>query len=249
MFGFQKRWYEKNRKEAEEWAEFFEDSLAAEIDWFPAKSSGCKALSHILRRNLAYSDRLEFRPTGMYLSFCLGSVIFGGFILWLIPMDFSKVVRFETIETIPFFIGAGFIIFGIIRFLLRCRNRIFDCDVGYYWIGKQNICGLDFPYDENTTKPPVSISNIHAIQLVSEKCGSDNDRYNSYELNLVLKNGKRINVVDHADLRAIRDDAKRLADFISVPVWDVIVGGKKYIPYGLKNKDIKSCDNDHQKKE
>jgi hypothetical protein len=41
----------------------------------------------------------------------------------------------------------------------------------------------------------------------------------SYELNLVLKDGRRINVVDHGGADKIRTDAATLADFLGVPVW------------------------------
>ena len=36
----------------------------------------------------------------------------------------------------------------------------------------------------------------------------------------VLLEGQRINVTDHGSLRHLRDDARQLADFIGVPLWD-----------------------------
>ncbi len=44
----------------------------------------------------------------------------------------------------------------------------------------------------------------------------------SYELNLVLRNGKRINLIDHGNQRDIRWDAGNLSRMIGVPIWDFI---------------------------
>ena len=35
-----------------------------------------------------------------------------------------------------------------------------------------------------------------------------------------MKDGSRVNVVDHGDLAHIRQDARQLAQFLDVPVWD-----------------------------
>ena len=42
----------------------------------------------------------------------------------------------------------------------------------------------------------------------------------SYELNVVLQDGSRRNVVDHGNLDALRADARELAMFLVVPLWD-----------------------------
>ncbi len=60
---------------------------------------------------------------------------------------------------------------------------------------------------------------MHALQLISEYV-SGKSSYYSYELNLVLDDGSRINVVDHGNLAAIREDAGKLALFLAKPLWD-----------------------------
>jgi hypothetical protein len=42
----------------------------------------------------------------------------------------------------------------------------------------------------------------------------------TYELNIVLKSGTRVNVIDHDDVTAIREEASTLSTFLTVPVWD-----------------------------
>ena len=64
----------------------------------------------------------------------------------------------------------------------------------------------------------VKLIDISAIQLLKEKVvDSDGDFY-SYEINLVMKKGKRINVVDHGNEKAATSQAKRLATFLKIPL-------------------------------
>ena len=55
--------------------------------------------------------------------------------------------------------------------------------------------------------------------MVSEYCSGETSFY-SYELNLVLADGSRVNVVDHGNLPRIRRDAAMLAGFLGVPLGD-----------------------------
>jgi hypothetical protein len=76
-----------------------------------------------------------------------------------------------------------------------------------------------------SVKEHCRLSDIHAIQLLQEyvstsSSSGSSSRYYSYELNLVLKDGNRLNVVDHGKLSLIRTDAEQLGQFLNVPVWD-----------------------------
>ena len=53
--------------------------------------------------------------------------------------------------------------------------------------------------------------------------GGDKSSYYSYELNLVLEDGARLNVVDHGDLKALQADAEILSEYLQVPVWDGVL--------------------------
>ncbi|MCB0639092.1 MAG: hypothetical protein KDC54_20825, partial [Lewinella sp.] len=66
----------------------------------------------------------------------------------------------------------------------------------------------------------VPFIEIHAIQLLRERVRSKNSRYFSYELNLVLRNGERLALMDHSKQDAIREDAQLLSRTLSVPLWD-----------------------------
>jgi hypothetical protein len=67
----------------------------------------------------------------------------------------------------------------------------------------------------------VPFSTILALQLLTERVdGSDSADYDSHELNLVLQNGERLNVVDHAGKQTLREEANRLRGLIGCKVWD-----------------------------
>ena len=67
------------------------------------------------------------------------------------------------------------------------------------------------------------LDQIHAVQLVWKRvrCGHDPKRkYRSYEINLVLKDGSRLYVVDYGTGVGVRKNAAKLGEFLDVPVWD-----------------------------
>jgi hypothetical protein len=64
---------------------------------------------------------------------------------------------------------------------------------------------------------------IHAIQLISKSLeeSADGSLFTCYGINLVANDGTRINVVSHSDLVRIQRDARQLAQFLNVRIWDV----------------------------
>ena len=68
----------------------------------------------------------------------------------------------------------------------------------------------------------ISFREVHAVQLLREFVQGNKNSYDSYEINLVCNDGRRLNVTDHGTLHAIREDAHALGDFLGVPIWDAI---------------------------
>jgi hypothetical protein len=92
----------------------------------------------------------------------------------------------------------------------------FDIQLGYFWKGR-NPPPYNFGVEPKEALP---LPRIHALQIVSERCSSSKSSFMSYELNLVLQDGSRRNVVDHGNLDGLRTDARELAIFLAVPLWD-----------------------------
>ena len=65
----------------------------------------------------------------------------------------------------------------------------------------------------------ISLSKIIALQLIGEIVPTDKGSYNSFELNIVLDDGERFNVVDHGNLKTLIADAEWLSEFLNKPIW------------------------------
>ena len=59
------------------------------------------------------------------------------------------------------------------------------------------------------------MNEIHALQLIA--WGEDAD---SFQLNLVLKNAKRIAITSYSDLNKALQDATQVSGFLDIPFWD-----------------------------
>ena len=105
-------------------------------------------------------------------------------------------------------------------FYSMSKPVVFDKRSGLFWKSWKNPEEMGFP---ETLYNCTELGEIHALQLVSEYWEGDKSSFYSYELNLVLHDGSRTNVVDHGDLAQLRQDAKTLSEFLGIPLWDGIL--------------------------
>lgn len=195
----------------------FNDPLALQTTWTPAKSGGSNFHTHRLVE--VDNHRLEFRATwgakifaGLFFTVGIGVLIIG------VMFGFTDTATGEPAN--PWFIylfGLIFAAAGGWMYYYMSTPRVFDKWAGLYWKGHKKP---DHILDIGSSKNSSHISDIHAIQLLSEYVRSDKSSYHSYEINLVLKNGERINVVDHGKLMEVRNDARKLSEFLGKPIWD-----------------------------
>lgn len=197
----------------------FNDPLAQQTEWRPLRGGGSNFRTHkLVKENF---NRLEFRPTAFALVFFLVfflvglAVMFGFTYLHLSRGTFA----FNVESIMPIVLGLIFTTAGILMHRAGSEPRVFDKQKGYYWKGRQGEMGA---FDPRKLKVSAELRRIHALQLISEYCRSDKSSYYSYELNLVLEDGNRLNVVDHGNRKKLREDARTLAAFLGVPVWDAI---------------------------
>ena len=85
---------------------------------------------------------------------------------------------------------------------------VFDRGEGLFWKGKKT--------------DSINLENIHAIQLIRECVAGDSESpsFYSYELNLVLDDGERRNVIDQGGQGRVVKYAEQLGQFLDVRVWD-----------------------------
>ena len=200
----------------------FDDPIAQKTEWRPAKQGGSNFLTHSLIK--IDDNRLEFRTTTgaklfyfAFLALILSVLII--FLLALNSLSVSSILVLLVLLVLLVFIS-------FIIFYFRKKSIVFDRKKGCFWIGRKPPRVRSQP---TTSKKIAFFEQIHALQLISETCDSSSQSssgkrhfYESYELNLVLKDGQRINVVDHGDKQALRKDTATLAKFLDKPIWDAI---------------------------
>lgn len=199
----------------------FDDPLAVQVEWTPVRSGGANFRTHNLA--MVHSDRIEFQAA-------LGAKLFYGIFIFVGVMapagvfaafylSGESMVEGPVALVIPVLIGLTFLAVGGGMMYLGTAPIVFDKHRGYFWRGRKA------PYDVvnvNELKNACRLGDIHALQLLSEHCRGNKSSYYSYELNLVLNDGTRLNVVDHGNKEKIRADTAKLSEFLNCPVWDSI---------------------------
>ena len=143
------------------------------------------------------------------------------FVLFHLPVIIPGLLAF--ILGVPFFISEGvlgmvvfMLVFGSILTglgfysLLKEKTFIIDLESGEYYFVKAQAKGQE----KSQEKGPVN--GIQAMQLLSKSICNTSSPYTSYELNLVLKNGERITVLDHGDYQHVKNCGERLSAILNV---------------------------------
>ncbi len=181
------------------------DELALRTDWQPLVSGGTNFKTH----NLIHSDidKMEFKCSIAAKLFALVFIIMGTLVpLFIFFGDGAKQSNSWVVLLImPVFVGVG-------AFMWKKFTTpiVFNQSSQLFYKGKNDL-------DHSTP-----FASIHAIQLLKEYCRGDKSSYYSYELNLVLKTGERINVIDHGHSSTVIEDAQTLSAFLGKPVWNSV---------------------------
>lgn len=142
--------------------------------------------------------------TAMYLILA-GASYYGGMALW--PID-------NGLSVIGFLLLGSTLVFLIV-FLYFLKDYlisfVFSKKRGYYYKGYVNIKYL--------RHNKVELEDIVAIQILGEITTEQIAPFNSFEINLVLKDSERVHVIDHSHLKSIIEDVNDLSIFLNVPIW------------------------------
>jgi hypothetical protein len=187
-----------------------DDPVAARTSWEPLVGGG----ANFRTRNLVTvsSDRLEFPAS-------LGMKAFGGVfaLIGLVSVGVGATVG----SWIAVLAGAIFAAVGIVLFRSGTSPVVFDKRHGAFWKGRTA------PYEtrrHGDLEHYAELAEVHALQILPEYVRGNKSAYTSYELNLVLRDGRRLNVVDHGDYESLRGHAETLSVFLDRPVWDAVRG-------------------------
>ena len=193
------------------------DPVASQTAWTPAKGGGANFRTQKLV--VVNSYRIEFRASIEAKIFYAIFLLAG--LAMIIGLSYSRFSRgtfqFNADTIMPLLIGAVFAAIGGAMLYFGTRPVVFDKMRGCFWKGRTPPNEV---IDHTALKHYSEFNRIHALQIVSELCRGKNSSYYSYELNLVLADGQRVNIVDHGNLKKLREDAKTLAEFLGKPLWD-----------------------------
>ncbi len=157
--------------------------------------------------HIANSDLATFKPTRAAFAFGSAFVLVGIAIAVLMLALAPKAPWFN-----PF--GAVFVAIGLIFLYLANRKISFDHFSGTYRKGWNK---------------PLLILMIQSLQLLPEMVSSKKHHYICYQLNLVLPDGARQNIVTYTNKKKAAQDAKKLAHFLGIELWNG-VESDDYVP-------------------
>ena len=195
----------------------FNDPVATQTEWNWLVSGGANFRTFKLVQ--VNTNLIKFRTTFGAVLFALLFLVVGLGLLVLIIWE-SYLTAFTTELMVG--IGMGLVFAGVGAYLLyrQILPIVFDKREGLFWKKRKpnSVMSLN-----DASEDCVHLEFIHALQIVAEFISGKNSNYYSYELNLVLKNGNRINVIDHGNKEKIEREAKVLSEFLKVPVWDATI--------------------------
>jgi hypothetical protein len=186
----------------------YDDALAATVDRSTIGQLCSSFRSHDLVS--VSTDVLEYRPAfGTQVVDTLavvGPVLAPGLLL-LIAIDRASWL---------FAVGAVALGFFTLRRLdarkLPVVSIRFDFVNNRFIKPAATFSGIEYPASD------IALSDIYALQILRRNI-QDSDAVPGHELNLVLRDASRINVLAHGDHRALLDDAQQIAKKLGVPVW------------------------------
>ena len=198
--------------------EVFNHPIAQKTGWHPLKGGGTNFQTH--RLDSSNPDKLVFNAT-------LGAKLFSGLfaVIGLFGLVIPVVIFFTSgmqdwsMLLFALFFGGIFLAVGLFMLYLFALPRVFDTFYGCYyqgWKRPQHIMGMGATKKHAITH----LNEVEAIQVLRERIRSKNGSYNSYEINLVLQDASRVNVIDHGNHQGVIEDAETLAQTLGVPLWD-----------------------------
>lgn len=201
--------------------EAIDDPLADSIDWTPANPGGASFKTTDLK--VLSAECIAIVPSAKYRRF------FGLFasVPSIMLLGFALEGNLEW----PVFLALSpFILIPAWLYCAHERHR-FDKTQNQH-VQQRGVLGFLQAFWgkrlwESTNVAPLPLNDIYALQIIGEWLQSNSENHNgsyqSFELNAITQSGRRIPLIDHGDIQALRADAETLAAFLAVPVWDAVL--------------------------
>lgn len=192
---------------------YLKPSFKKKISWSPLRSGGTNfKVTELVQQG----QRLMVQKTTGGLLFALAFLMPGILMLFVgTPYTLSndEPEAAMTLSTLGMmFSFGGWLLLG------SHRSLIIDLEQGTYYRGKWQANLEDY-------QTQGLLKNAAALQILAEQVSATTtthksrlSRFYSYELNLVLNNTKRVNIMDHGNKAALEQDAYKLAHALGIPV-------------------------------
>jgi hypothetical protein len=195
------------------------DPIALQTDWEPLESDG--AISWITESVEIDSHRMEFnapRETKNFYFFLIVGlgILFGFCYSFHTVVILRRELLFSTDMIQPLLVSLFFMVGGCCLLYFGTTPVVFDKHKGAFWKGRK---APDEVSDRKELKYFAKLADIHALQIVDEWC-EGRTSYINYQLNLVLKDGSRLNVFENRKRNKILEAANAISGFLGKPVWD-----------------------------
>jgi len=148
-------------------------------------------------------NQILFRPNfGFNMTVLILILMGGGGAIYLLNQR-------NDLAIIPILIFLG----ATIAIYTNLAPKVFDKQIGYYWTTWNSPTRA-------VQGKSVELNRICAVQIIFEKVGpsAGHEDVPIYQLNLVLEDLSRINVVAHGNVPKIEEEAKQVSSFLEVPV-------------------------------
>lgn len=201
----------------------FDDPIAQQAQWHHLnKGSGSSSQD---RKLTVARERLRIVPTLAGMTIPLLGAAGGLALVWIALDSYFQIVSSggEPISTAAFvfLFVFGILIMGPAFLVLRSREVLtFDKSAGYFWRGRRKPSA-----DATESSDLFRLDRIAGLQIPPRKHvhfrNNNQDRsFFSYELNMILDDNERINLMDHGDRTDIYSDANKLSEYLGVPVFN-----------------------------
>lgn len=170
--------------------------------------------THILHKSRNNILRFKLSPRLGFETIILFGIPLAFIVFLFYKFNTTGSFKFLLNKSSLYFVAGYFCMTFLASLLGNLKYYTFSKVVNYYYKGFPL-----FPYQLAYEK--CELNDILAIQVLGEELIEEKSkaRLNSFELNLVLKNLKRVHVVDHNNLQGMLDDVDILSKYLNVPIW------------------------------
>jgi len=194
-----------------------ESEIRQRIQWHPVNYGGGESRSSTFK--FVNDHRFEFRPQWIFVVIILSAGGLGAAYILRNLYDMMSNGEYDN-PGWRFIPGAIGLVIAYFLYKRLGRTAIFDLEQGYYWKGNRKyVNALEKNYEPTDL---TLLADIMALQILSEKVETEKDgsryTFTSYELNLVLHSGERINVVDNGGFYNMKHGAEVISKALNIPL-------------------------------